>query len=85
MDTEVTMYDEKKDFHEVFELAHESSRNSTGVDEREFPDKETVHKKSTKVKWSLSETKQMVLLCRQFSPAQLGWLEVPSLPCVEVT
>ena len=45
VDTEVTMYDEKKDFHEVFKLAHESSRNSTGVDEREFPDKETVHKK----------------------------------------
>ena len=48
VDTEVTMYDEKKDFQEVFKLAHESSRNSTGV-EREFPDEETVRKKLTKV------------------------------------
>ena len=45
VDTELTMFDEKKDFKEVFKLVHESSRNSTGVDDREFPDEACVRKK----------------------------------------
>ncbi len=54
LDAQLTMYDKEKDFPEVFILANASSRNSTGVDEREFENEVKVHAK-------LNESKVVIL------------------------
>ncbi len=55
LNIELTMYDREKDFRDVFQMASASSRNSTGVDEKEFGTEAKVHKK-------LDESK--VVICR---------------------